>query len=431
MNMMGSLSTSHIVELANRISANTAIIDNYLETHNLPPLSFNVDGPTNDWIHDAQPEMAAARDAVIDDTEELGRLVTGPRDHIMNSTLHRLSAYQVISRFRLAHAFPIDKEATFAEIAAASGLRKSVTRQVIRLGVVNGYFVEPRPGVVAHNVTTRMLVENPGLQDYLEVLFNESLPASAHTAEALARYPLTEEPGETGFSLANNCNDGFYDLFSKYPARGLKFQTAMKCYQRSSGFDSRHIITGYPWEEFGSGTVVDIGGSHGMVSIGLAQKYPSLSFVVQDLEAIIEGGRANLPAELAARVKFMTHDFFKEDQPIHGAAVYFYRWIFHNWSDKYSVRILRSLIPALKTGAKVIINDYVLPSGKSGFKSRVAEKRARGMDLCMAELFNSQERELDDWANLFKLADSRFEFKGAHQPDGSEMSLIVAEWKGE
>ncbi|KAM7182880.1 S-adenosyl-L-methionine-dependent methyltransferase [Rhypophila sp. PSN 637] len=428
---MGSLSTSRIVDLANKISVNTAKIDNYLETHSLPPLSFDVDGPTNDWIQDADPEIAAARNAVIDDTEELGRLMTGPLDHIMNLTLHRLSAYQVITRFRLAYAFPLDKEATFAEIAAASGLREPVTRQVIRLGVVNGYFVEPRPGVVAHNVTTRMLVEDPVLQDYLEVLSNESLPASAHTAEALARYPLTEEPGETGFSLANNCNDGLYDLFSKYPARGLKFQTAMKCYQRSSGFDSRHITTGYPWEKFGSGTVVDIGGSHGMVSIGLAQKYPSLSFVVQDLEAIIEGGRANLPAELASRVKFMSHDFFKEDQPIHGAAVYFYRWIFHNWSDKYSVKILRSLIPALKTGAKVIINDYVLPSGKSGFRSRFAEKRARGMDLCMAELFNSHERELDDWANLFELADSRFEFKGAHQPDGSEMSLIVAEWKGE
>ncbi|KAM7201231.1 S-adenosyl-L-methionine-dependent methyltransferase [Naviculisporaceae sp. PSN 640] len=425
---MGSLPPSYIVQLANRISANTAIVDEYLRANNLPPLTFDVDGPIDNWIPDGETEIAAARDAIIDDTEELGRIVTGPRDHIMHSTLHRLSAFQVIPRFRLAHSFPIGKEATFADIAASSGLLESVTRQVIRHGVVNGFFVEPRPGVVAHNAASRLLVEDPVLHDCLDACFNESLPASAHTAEALGKYPLSEEPRETGFSLANGGDIAFYELFSRFPARGLKFQTAMRCFQASSGFDSRHTVAGYPWGEFGSGTLVDIGGSHGMVSIGIAQKNPSLKIIVQDLEEIADGGRASMPAEFTDRVTFMTHDFF-EDQPVKDADVYFYRFIFHNWSDKYSVKILRALIPALKKGAKVIINDYVLtPPGTFG--SRIAEKRARGMDLCMAELFNAHERELEDWKNLFKLADPRFEFKSAHRPEGAELSLIVAEWTG-
>ena len=72
----------------------------------------------------------------------------------------------------------------------------------------------------------------------------------------------------------------------------------------------------------------------------------------------------------------MAHDFFKEAQPVHGADVYFFRFIFHNWPDKYCLKILRSLIPALKTGAKVVIIDYVLP-GPGGFRSRWEETRAR------------------------------------------------------
>jgi hypothetical protein len=52
------------------------------------------------------------------------------------------------------------------------------------------------------------------------------------------------------------------------------------------------------------------------------------------------------------------------------------------------------------------------------------------MDLCMTELQNSHERELDDWAKVFELADPRFEFKGGQRPAGANLWLMVAEWKG-
>lgn len=70
----------------------------------------------------------------------------------------------------------------------------------------------------------------------------------------------------------------------------------------------------------------------------------------------------------------MAHDFLTE-QPVHGADVYFFRWILHNWSDKYCVKILKNLIPALKPGAKVVINDNVLP--QPGVLSQWQEERLR------------------------------------------------------
>lgn len=53
-------------------------------------------------------------------------------------------------------------------------------------------------------------------------------------------------------------------------------------------------------------------------------------------------------------------DFFSV-QPVRDADIYFFRCVFHNWSDKYSVKILQNLIPALKPGAKVLVNDLVMP----------------------------------------------------------------------
>lgn len=49
----------------------------------------------------------------------------------------------------------------------------------------------------------------------------------------------------------------------------------------------------------------------------------------------------------------------------------------------------------------------------------------------MTELFKARERELSEWVDLFRLADTRFEFKGASLPEGSDLSIIVAEWKGD
>lgn len=91
--------------------------------------------------------------------------------------------------------------------------------------------------------------------------------------------------------------------------------------------------------------------------------FPQLSFVVQDLEPVIEDARTlaqgnNAPS--AARVEFMVHDFLTE-QPVRGVSAFIFRWILHNWSDEYCIKILRNLIPALEPGAKIIVNDTVLP----------------------------------------------------------------------
>ena len=123
----------------------------------------------------------------------------------------------------------------------------------------------------------------------------------------------------------------------------------------------------------------------------------------------------------------MVHDFFKP-QPVSGADVYFFRWIFHNWSDKYCIQILRNLIPALKRGARVIISDAVLP--EPGEIPKKLESQMRSFDLAMSAIQNAKERDLSDWATLFRNADERFEFQGATRPPGSNHPIIVALWGG-
>lgn len=55
----------------------------------------------------------------------------------------------------------------------------------------------------------------------------------------------------------------------------------------------------------------------------------------------------------------MPHDLFDE-QPVKNADIYYFRNVFHNWPDQQCHDILRNLIPALKPGAHILIDDFGL-----------------------------------------------------------------------
>ena len=150
-----------------------------------------------------------------------------------------------------------------------------------------------------------------------------------------------------------------YTILGKDPQRAERFATGMSALITSKGYELHYVVDNIPWASFGSGTVVDLGGSHGDAMIVIAKRFPTLRFVVQDLPHVI-GSRPSLPIGLDGRISFMTHDFFNP-QLVKGAQVYFFRWIFHNWSDKYCLNILQNLIPALEPGAQILINDICLP----------------------------------------------------------------------
>lgn len=149
---------------------------------------------------------------------------------------------------------------------------------------------------------------------------------------------------------------------------------------------------------------------------------------MQDLEPVIEDARNNVSSDVADRIDFQVHDFFTPQPVMVDVQVYFLRWIFHNWSDKYCVKILQALIPALTPGVKVIISEAIMPGPSPGGLLGGMEATIRGFDLVMSSIQNARERELEDWKELFRKADSRFHFDRAISPPGSNHSLIVAVW---
>jgi hypothetical protein len=81
-------------------------------------------------------------------------------------------------------------------------------------------------------------------------------------------------------------------------------------------------------------------------------------------------------------IEWMVHDYFTP-QPVVGADVYLYRFVFHNLYDEKAIEVLRSAIPALKPGAKILINDESLPEpGKARWRNERAARYVSQLLQC-------------------------------------------------
>ncbi|KAF2430168.1 O-methyltransferase [Tothia fuscella] len=420
--------TGRLAELTAIISSQTKKIEDYFTANGLPELSFDIHGPSDFPVPSSNIEIHDARRAVVNATSELHDLMVGPREHCRwsawsyNDNLSMLAVYH----FNVAKIVPLDEEASYADIAKAADVDEVNIRRLIRHAMTNRLFREPREGYVAHTAASKILLEDQQMIDWVGLCSEEFFPAAARTIDAMVKYPASQEPTQTGYSLAHCPDQPMFQVIGKDPARAKRFGGAMSSLTGGEGYEVKYLVDSYPWEDLGEATIVDIGGSHGFVCVALAEKFPKLRFVVQDLPKTVADGPSRIPQEFADRIEFQAHDFYTE-QPVKDAEIYFFRWICHNQSDKYGTKMLQQLIPALKPGAKIVISDNCLP--KPNTADPWDEKITRSMDVTMLELLNAKERDVDDWIELFRLADSRFKFLGAKQPPGSRMSIMEAVWE--
>ncbi|KAI1759594.1 S-adenosyl-L-methionine-dependent methyltransferase [Hypoxylon sp. FL1150] len=409
-----------ILELSSLIARETAIVNDFLVQNQLPTPSLDAFALKSMPIPEEAIQIHAARNAVIEACSELKALMTGPKE-LLKFDWTAFVSVKAVLRFKLDKSFPVGESTTFEAMSEISGLSARNVQRIIRHAIINHYFFrEAQPGIITHSGLTAVLAEDDVARNSLIVELDEFWPAGVKMADALEKWPNSEEANETGFSLANNSSKGMYEILAENPERRERFGR----YFANPDKTADGIFDNYPWAETSS--MVDVGGSFGSVAIGIAQRFPNIKCVVQDLPDTIAEAEPRLPAELRGRVTFMPYDFFTV-QPVQ-ADVYFFRSIFHNWADKYCIRILQNLVPALKPGARVVIHERILP-GLEGLDTADA-RRAINLDIGMQQLLNAQQREMHQWPELFRRANPGFQYIGANKPAGAMRWIIEAKWQG-
>ncbi|PSN75191.1 sterigmatocystin 8-O-methyltransferase precursor [Corynespora cassiicola Philippines] len=332
-------STSRIVTLAKEIEAHTSKLDKFFAESKMPAPSFDEDSPL---MYPFPQDVAEAQEALSAALDELSWLNKGPIQTIVAKSLATSVGLKTILKYNIQNLVPLETGTTFKELAEKTGIQEKKLTRLLRHAITDHLFCETQPGHIKHTVATKALLAMPILGTWASMGMYEVRPANMFMVDGVARWPDSEEPNHAGFQLANDTDKTMFDFFEEHPERMSRFKDAMSFLPTFPGLEPSYAVKAFDWASLGRATVVDVGGSHG-----------------NDLPKVIDDAKTKAPAELSHRMTFQAHDFF-EEQPVKNADVYYFRWILHDWSDKYCVKILRALIPALKPGARLLFSERCL-----------------------------------------------------------------------
>jgi hypothetical protein len=96
-----------------------------------------------------------------------------------------LAALHTLCKFGVPETVPIDGEMTLEELGTKTGLSLDMLTRLVRLGVANYVFVEPKRGVIAHNARSKLLATDDGAAvghniPYIACNANKSGPFGVH-----------------------------------------------------------------------------------------------------------------------------------------------------------------------------------------------------------------------------------------------------------
>lgn len=143
-------------------------------------------------------------------------------------------------------------------------------------------------------------------------------------------------------------------------------------------------------------TIVDVGGSYGVLLEALLRAAPDARGVIYDLPGVIDGARASLAERgLAGRVEVEGGDFFERVPP--GGDLYLLKHILHDWSDERAALILRNARAACEPGVTLLVFEMLLPEP-------FEPSRASVLDLTMLTVLGGRERTLAEYTELLHAA---------------------------
>ncbi|MDI1488689.1 MAG: hypothetical protein OHK93_007965 [Ramalina farinacea] len=300
------------------------------------------------------PQDTMARKTLLTELRKLNVELESPMDSIMRYVFqpHQNAMIRTaidLGLFELVR--PREKNGTGAqELAGETGAEQSL------IGVCSSLQKNPvsKPDLRAENTSVRVMRvlvtmgiisefgeqryaatrisktwQNPPLRDCSKDLFDES-------AFSLAQLPTFLK--QTHYKNPSDTANGPFHAFNTY----MEVQEVLL-----NDFNAKEEAV----------LLVDVGGGRGHDLEAFKEAFPHQEgrLIVQDLPDVIDDIRQPVPG-----VEAMKHNFFTP-QPVKGARVHFFHYIFHDWPDQQCHDILQQTAAAMTKGySRILINDWLL-----------------------------------------------------------------------
>jgi len=272
------------------------------------------------------------------------------------------------------------------ELASACGAHAPSLRRVLRLLASEGVFAQDGDGRFALTPMAEALRgDAPGPVRALVLFSAGEAPWRAWTG--LLHSVRTGEPA---FDHAHGV--GLFEHLRRHPEDRDRFDRVMTA--QTAPF-TRAVAAAYDFTRFG--TVVDVGGAHGALALGLLEAYPHLRGIVFDQPEVAEGARRAIGAAgMAGRCEAAGGDFF--DAVPAGGDAYLVKFVLHNWDDERAVAILRACRRAMTADGRLLVIELLVPPGDG-------PSFAKSQDVNMLALApGGRERSEAEYRALFEAA---------------------------
>ncbi|KAL1961388.1 hypothetical protein VTO42DRAFT_116 [Malbranchea cinnamomea] len=401
-------------QIAAQISTLADKFQAYLDSQN-ETVSFD---RANGWPR-IPPELQETRIALMSACLNLHDLVDTPEAFVTLfplTAVHDVGALRILWYYRLHQLVPRHGSISYEDLAAAAKLERYRLIAYVRHLITRRIFREPEPGRVAHSAASALIADNEALQCWIANLVDDTLEAVLALPKTYDAHGLSLDPNLSPFNIArDNTSVSSLDLVISDPQRGARFAKGIAWVPTTTVGSTEANLRVYPWQQFR--LVVDVGGGSGIFSVSLARICPDTRFIIQDIPA--QAALFNPPEDVASRLEFQVHDFFKP-QPVKADA-YVLRTVLHDWSDEKSAEILRALLPALTDDARIILVEIAMQDTAT---APIAWARVEAAVNSHLHCHCGRERTAQDWVNVVQLASPELEVRQIFSQAGSLFSVI-------
>ncbi|KAK0441263.1 O-methyltransferase-domain-containing protein [Desarmillaria tabescens] len=368
---------------------------------------------------------------------QLCALVARPNHTMLNRVfgMFEPACIRVAIEFKIAdHLFARPEGLHVSELGALSGVEPQKLGRILSLLASKHCFRKIERDVFANNRLSMALVSVGGIAAYANIITDEVNKSASMLTENLRDpdWGHSYSPAHAPFNSWSKYSGSIYSWYEGIGTddgvvRGMRFGQGMKEWNATT--ETSAIINEYPWVTLRDGaTMCDVGGGIGSISMQLAEAYPHLRIVLQDLPAPIQNAKNDIwpklcPAAIeTGRVDFKAMDFLVES-PVGGCEVYYLKHVIHNWPDKECKMILTGVKNAMGRSSRLLIHEYLIqPVNRENTLSPGLKEapdpllpnygagriREYNLDLAVMCLFNGQERQLDQIVELCRASGLNF-----------------------
>jgi hypothetical protein len=274
----------------------------------------------------------------------------------------------------------------FSELGQAAGVHAPSLRRVLRLLASAGVFAENADGQFSLTAIGEYL--QTGMARNSVLLFTGDMGYRAW-GDLLHSVQTGEPAFERVFGMPT------FSYYAEHPDEAANFDETMS---DVSAQVAMALVAAFDFSRFG--TVVDMGGGHGELLIGVLKANRTLRGTLFDLPRLTQEARNRITqAGLAGRCQVIAGDFF-ETVP-EGSDVYILKSILQDWDDLRCTTILKNCLRAMPPEAKLLVLEGVYPAIMD--ESPASQSAARN-DVNMLVCTGGRQRTEAEFQTLFEAA---------------------------